>query len=169
MEPAHTPTTIVTFTRRHRWRWWAMIVVGTLFMGYGLALLSSPAWAYRGLFGVEGFWLWLRGEIYLIFGFLQTLVGIGHIRLTSRPTEAVIADPHGITVRRLFSKQRLAWDEITEVRKGRSSLLLAATPISLWKLFLCDPRLLRLDATVMDASVEDMMALIARRGTPSTA
>ncbi len=150
----------IPFTRRHRWRWWVMLVMGSAFLVYGLALLTSPAWDNRGIINVDGVWLWLRGETYLVFGFMQALIGGGYIRLTSRPAEAVAVTQQGISVRRLYGTQHIDWQDVTTVRKGRTSLLVAATPISLWKLFLCDPRLMRLDTTVIDASVDDLMQLI---------
>ena len=161
MQPEPSTTTVIPFTRRHRWRWWVMIAMGTTFLAYGLALLTSPAWAPRGAFGVEGVWLWLRGETYLVFGFMQALVGVGYIRLTYRPAEAVIADGDGITVRRLYGKRHLPWREITTIRKARTSVLLAATPVSFWKLILFDPRVLRLDATIMEATTDELAAMVS--------
>ena len=90
------------------------------------------------------------------------VLGIGYIRLTSRPAEAVIADAEGISARRLYGEQRLAWKEITHIQRGRSSILVGAGDISFWRVITQHPLILRLDATVMDASVDDLMALIER-------
>lgn len=162
MEPGPQPTTIIPFTRRHRWRWWAMTGVGVLFVAYALALLTSPSWAYAGTFGVEGFWLWLRGEIYLIFGAVQVIIGIGYIRLTSRPAQAIIMNTDGVSVRRIHGRQHLSWADVTSVRRGRSSVLIATTPVTLWKTLMWDARLLRLDATMVDASPDTLVTLIER-------
>ncbi len=162
MEHPSTPTTIVSFTRRHRWRWWLLVVFGLVLMAYGLALLTSPAWSRFGVFGDSEFWVWLKGELYLVFGFIQIVLGVGYIRLTSRPAEALIADAKGISARRLYSEQRLAWKDITHVQRGRSSVLVGAANINFWRVITQHPLILRLDATVMDASVDDLMALIER-------
>lgn len=139
-----------------------MIAMGSVFTVFGLAILTSPAWAPRALFGNVDVWLLLRGQAYFVFGFMQALVGVGYVRLTSRPAEAITADQNGIAVRRLYGTNRVSWDEITEVKKGRVALTLATTPISVWKIILCDPRIVRLDATMVDANVQQLADLVQR-------
>lgn len=162
MEHADDSQTVIPFTQRRRWRWWSMIAMGSVFTVFGLAILTSPAWAPRSLFGHADVWLLLRGEAYFVFGVMQALIGIGYVRLTSRPAEAIIADRRGIAVRRLYGTNTLSWNEITQVKKGRVAVTLAATPITMWKIILCNPQIVRLDATMVDASVQQLADLVQR-------
>ncbi|MEO0618075.1 MAG: hypothetical protein AAFZ01_02220 [Pseudomonadota bacterium] len=152
-----TPQTlIIPFTRRGRWRWWAMIVIGGIFTSYALAVLTSPAWSRSEIFGNSLWLVWLRGQIYLVFGALQLAIGIGYLRLTSRPAEAITFDDKGVAARRIFGWHRLPWHRIEEIKHGRRSLMIAATPITWLKIMFQDPRLLRLDASLTDASLSHL-------------
>jgi len=162
MEPGPTPTTNIPFTRRHRWRWWMMAVIGSMLATYGLVLLTSPAWARFGIFGQSDFWLWVRGEVYFVFGFMQAVVGIGYIRLSSRPAEAIRADHEGISVRRLYGSQHLAWRDIVDLRKGRTSILIGSVPITFWNVVTRSSGILRLDTTMVDADLTELTALVDR-------
>lgn len=156
-------STVIRFSRKGRWRWWMMAAVGLALTLYGLAILTSPAWSRFGVFGHNPFWIWFRGELYLIVGFIQFIVGAGYLRLTHGPEVAVRADPEHIVVRRLFYEQSLRWDDVKRVHTGRSSVLLAAGPISWWRLVTFDPRLLRLDTTVLDGDIAKLKGLVGDR------
>ena len=167
MTHAQSPQTIIPFTQRRRWRWWLMVAMGSIFTAFGLVLLTSPAWAHRSMFGEADIWLWLRGEAYLIFGFMQAWIGVGYVRLTSRPAEAIVMNDDGISVRRLYRTNHVQWNKITSVKRGRTALILASTPISLWKLITCDTRVLRLDTTLIDVNVEQLASLVRTKLAPN--
>jgi len=139
-----------------------MAAIGGLLMLYGLALLTSPAWARFGAFGHDDLWLWVRGELYLVFGFVQCFIGVGYIRLTSRPAEAVTADDAGIALRRIYETQYLAWRDIVDSRKGRATILIASEPITFWNVLFRSPAIMRLDTTMIEASMPELAALIDR-------
>ncbi|MEL6289102.1 MAG: PH domain-containing protein [Pseudomonadota bacterium] len=163
MDEEAPQTVTIPFARRARWRWWATLVIGIAFAGYGLAVLTSPAWTNSGIFGTSPWQIWLRGEIYFVFGMLQVVVGIGYLRLTSRPAEAVVVDGNGIATRRIFGWQRLAWQDIKTVRTGRTYVLAASVRPTFCRQMLFDPRVMRIDTTIVAARAADLGPLIEHR------
>ncbi|MEL7544421.1 MAG: hypothetical protein AAGJ70_11680, partial [Pseudomonadota bacterium] len=79
-----------------------------------------------------------------------------------RPAEAIILDAQGVAARRIFGWHRLPWHRIEQVRQDRRSLVLASTPITWWKLMFRDQRLIRLDATLTDASLNTLTDEVTR-------